>query len=258
LIEHFSLSANSWGTSVGSGAIPLRTAVTIGAIMEFLGAVTLGYGVSDTIQKGVSDITDQNCWACGYCHSEMSVYQAGMFGALISTAIFLILSSFTSMPVSATHAVVGGVVGMTAAAVGTNCLNWQFDGLGGIVASWVISPILSGFIGVVTYYMTDYLIFRSNAPRERALVALPLFITLVTFVIAYLICLKSPATKVIELISSLQFLFRRSQQQPPSLLGPRDLDSLHFFCLCFHCCSGFLNLLSSSLDKEKSPFIGPD
>lgn len=169
--------------------------------MEFLGAVTLGYGVSDTIQKGVSDITDQNCWACGYCHSDMSVYQAGMFGALISTAIFLILSSFTSMPVSATHAVVGGVVGMTGAAVGTNCLNWQFDGLGGIVASWVISPILSGIIGSFTYYATDYLIFRSDSPRERALIALPLFITLVTFVITYLICLKSPATKVHHLFS---------------------------------------------------------
>jgi hypothetical protein len=27
-------------------------------LMEFLGAITVGYGVSDTIQKGVSDITD--------------------------------------------------------------------------------------------------------------------------------------------------------------------------------------------------------
>lgn len=164
--------------------------------MEFLGAITLGYGVSDTIQKGVSDITDENCWACGYCNSELSVYQVGMFGALISTALFLILSSFTSMPVSATHAVVGGVVGMTWAAVGSDCLNWQFDGLGGIVASWVISPILSGLIGSLTFFTTDYFIFQSSTPRDRALVALPFFITLVTFVITFLICLKSPATKV--------------------------------------------------------------
>jgi solute carrier family 20 (sodium-dependent phosphate transporter) len=164
--------------------------------MEFLGAVTLGSGVSDTIQKGVSDITNEQCWACGYCHSDMPVYQAGMFGALISTALFLILSSFTSMPVSATHAVVGGVVGMTWAAVGSNCLNWAFDGLGGIVASWVISPILSGIIGATTFLLTDYFIFQSNIPRERALIALPLFITLVTFVITFLICLKSPGTKV--------------------------------------------------------------
>lgn len=47
-------SANSWGTSVGSGAIGLRRALLIGGAMEFFGAVTLGYGVSTTIQKGVS------------------------------------------------------------------------------------------------------------------------------------------------------------------------------------------------------------
>jgi sodium-dependent phosphate transporter len=164
--------------------------------MEFLGAVTLGSGVSDTIQKGVSDLHDEHCWACGYCNSEMSVYQGGMFGALISTAIFLLLSSFTSMPVSATHAVVGGVVGMTWAAVGGSCLNWDFDGLGGIFASWVISPVFSGMIGASAYYFTEHVIFQTRNPRQRSIFVLPIFITLVTFVIAFLICLKSPALKV--------------------------------------------------------------
>jgi solute carrier family 20 (sodium-dependent phosphate transporter) len=188
-------SANSWGTSVGSGAISLRNAVLIGAVMEFIGAVTLGHGVSDTIQKGVSDLDDQNCWACGYCDSVMSLYQIGMFGALISTAIFLLLSSFSSMPVSATHAVVGGVVGMTWAGVGVGCLNWAYDGLGGIFASWVISPLFSGLIGALTFLFTERVIFQSQAPRQRAFIALPSFITIVTFVISYLICLKSPMTK---------------------------------------------------------------
>lgn len=192
-------AANSWGTSVGSGAISLRAAVMTGALMEFLGAVTLGYGVSDTIQKGVSDIEDENCWACGFCDSQMSVYQTGMFGALISTAIFLLLSSFTSMPVSATHAVVGGVVGMTWAGVGGNCLNWEFDGLGGIFASWVISPLLSGLIGAATYILTEKFIFQTNYPRERAIVALPVFITIVSFVISFLVCLKSPMTKELDI-----------------------------------------------------------
>jgi solute carrier family 20 (sodium-dependent phosphate transporter) len=185
-------SANAWGTSVGSGAISLRSAVLIGAIMEFIGAVTLGHGVSDTIQKGVSDLDSQSCWACGYCDSAISLYQIGMFGALISTAFFLLLSSFSSMPVSATHAVVGGVVGMTWASVGVGCLNWSYDGLGGIFASWIISPLFSGIVGALTFLVTQRFIFLSPAPRQRAFIALPSFITLVTFVISYLICLKSP------------------------------------------------------------------
>jgi sodium-dependent phosphate transporter len=66
-------SANAWGTSVGSGAISLKKAVLVAALTDFLGAITLGYGVSDTIQKGVSDVTDKDCWACGYCDSKISV-----------------------------------------------------------------------------------------------------------------------------------------------------------------------------------------
>lgn len=191
--------ANAWGTSVGSGAISLRSAVLIAAVMEFLGTVSLGHGVSDTIQKGVSEIKDSNCWACGYCDSKMSLYQIGMFGALTSTAIFLLISSFSKMPVSATHAVVGGVVGMTMVGAGTSCINWSYDGLGGIFASWVISPLFSGLIGAGTYLFTDAVIFKSQNPRYRAFVALPTFITLVTFVMTLLVCLKSPMTSSQEL-----------------------------------------------------------
>jgi phosphate/sulfate permease len=64
------------------------------------------------------------------------VYMAGMMGALIGASIFLQLASVTSMPVSTTHAIVGGVVGMTMAGAGSTCLNWAIDGgLGGIVLS---------------------------------------------------------------------------------------------------------------------------
>lgn len=38
-------AANSWGTSVGSGAISLRWAVILGGLMDWLGASALGAGV---------------------------------------------------------------------------------------------------------------------------------------------------------------------------------------------------------------------
>lgn len=66
-------AANSWGTSVGSGAITVTQAVILGGIMEWLGALGLGYGVAKTI-KGTSKTDDPQCWACGYCDSEMSLY----------------------------------------------------------------------------------------------------------------------------------------------------------------------------------------
>ena len=39
-----------------------------------------------------------SCRACGYCDSKMSLFQAGMLASLLSTAVFLLLSSVTSMP----------------------------------------------------------------------------------------------------------------------------------------------------------------
>ena len=75
------VEANSWGTSVGSGAVTVTQAVILGGLMEWLGAVGLGYGVAKTI-KGTSKTNDPECWACGYCDSEMSLYMAG--GELIT------------------------------------------------------------------------------------------------------------------------------------------------------------------------------
>ena len=113
---------------MGSGAIPLGLAVTLGGFGEWLGATLLGYGVSDTIKKGVASTTDPACWACGYCHSGMAVYAVGMLCALLAAAIFLLLATLAAMPVSTTHAIVAGVVGMTmvgsADMDGIGCLNW--------------------------------------------------------------------------------------------------------------------------------------
>lgn len=188
--------ANAWGTSVGSKAISLRAATIIAGLSDWLGAVTIGGRVSTTIQQGVSDVEDPGCFACGYCDSQMSVFAVGMFGALIAASVFLALATSTAMPVSTTHAIVGGVVGITVGAVGGGCLSWNVDGgLGGIVLSWVISPLLAGVIGALSYVATDRLILRSPRPRERALTALPALYGLSTFAVVFLVISKNPETK---------------------------------------------------------------
>jgi len=189
-------AANSWGTSVGSRAISLKTAVILCSIFEFLGAVALGSGVSSTIQKGVSHVSNPDCWACGYCNGQTSVYMAGMMGALIGASIFLLLASLTSLPVSTTHAIVGGVVGMTIAGAGVNCLNWDIDGgLGGIVLSWIISPVLSGVIAATGFGLSRRFIIKSDHPQERALMLMPVLYFLSTFILVLVTTLKAKAIK---------------------------------------------------------------
>ena len=208
-------AANSWGTSVGSGAVQLKWAVIVGGLMDWLGAATLGAGardkmdlsnhecsyilpvdmqacateqlqhiwhlrarsrllslscrtrpagVSDTIRNEITDVQAPACWACGYCDSKMSLYMLGMTAALLATAVFLILSSATSMPVSTTHAVVGAVLGVTAAGTAPSCLKWK--PLGRIAASWVVSPLLAGAVGSGLYALLQrFVILSSRALR---------------------------------------------------------------------------------------------
>jgi len=75
-------------------------------------------------------------------------------GALVGASILLLIASRYAVPLSTTHAIVGGVVGMTIAMSGSKCLTWKHPekgvkkGLAGIVLSWVISPVVAGIIAV--------------------------------------------------------------------------------------------------------------
>ena len=194
-------SANSWGTAVGSGALPLLPAVILGGAMDWLGAVTLGYGVSGTIRKGVAEPEDPECWACGQCNSRMTLYMGAMMCALFAAAVFLMLCSFTAMPVSTTHAIIGGVVGATV--VGTqdwNCLNWALDGgLGGIIISWVASPLGSGCIAAAWYVMIDRLVIRTENPEKRIKWMTPVLYGVTVFFIVMLIMLKPKPLKPLHI-----------------------------------------------------------
>ncbi len=47
--------ANAMGTSVGSGALTLKWAILVAALMEFAGAFLVGSHVTNTVRKGIID-----------------------------------------------------------------------------------------------------------------------------------------------------------------------------------------------------------
>lgn len=134
--------SNAMGTSVGSGALTLKKAVIIAAVFEFSGAYFLGGNVSSTMQSELIDVTrfaaDPNTLIFGMC------------GALLGTGIWLQIASYFGLPVSTTHAIVGAIVGFGAVTLGVTGIEWGM--IGSIASSWILSPLMSGFI--------SYFIFR--------------------------------------------------------------------------------------------------
>ncbi len=172
--------ANALGTSVGSGAITVRTAIIIAAIFEFLGAAFAGDHVTKTIRK---EIIDPSAIAD---NPELLVF--GMLAALLAAATWLTFASFKGWPVSTTHSIVGALVGFGIAGIGMNAVIWTK--IGQIAASWVISPILGGAIAFVLTISIQRLILRREEPFECAVRWAPAYAFLVGFVMALVTLFK--------------------------------------------------------------------
>ena len=152
--------ANSFGTSVGSGTLSIAQALCIAAVFEASGAVIAGGEVTSTIRSGIIDLSKMDV------HPRDFIYV--MMSALFAAGAWLLFASRKGLPVSTTHAIIGGIVGsgLTLGALlntaETSAL-WlvQWDKIGKIATSWVLSPILGGVISfgifwLIKHYILDY------------------------------------------------------------------------------------------------------
>ncbi|GAG96171.1 unnamed protein product, partial [marine sediment metagenome] len=128
--------ANAMGTSVGSGALTLRNAVILAAILEFSGAFFVGSHVSETVRKGIVDTQSFN--------DQPMLLAYGMLAVMLAAAVWLQFASYHGWPISTTHSIVGAIIGFGMIVGGASAVHW--DKVGAIVSSWVISPLLSGTI----------------------------------------------------------------------------------------------------------------
>ncbi|NOY05549.1 MAG: inorganic phosphate transporter [Chlorobi bacterium] len=172
--------ANAMGTSVGSGALTVKRAVILAAVLEFAGALFAGTHVSETIRKGIiNPMIFQG-------HELDLVF--GMIGALLSAAVWLQIASYFGWPVSTTHSIVGAVLGFGITYGGLNAVDWWK--VGSIVASWVTSPLISGTIAFLLFTMVRRLIYFSNDPVGVAKRTTPYLVFLVFFVLTLAMVFK--------------------------------------------------------------------
>ncbi|MGY8644479.1 MAG: inorganic phosphate transporter, partial [Candidatus Poseidoniales archaeon] len=102
--------ANAMGTSVGSRALTLKQAVIIAAVFEFCGAFFAGDAVTDTVRKGILNINlaDENLVTTAFTNDLMF----GFIAAMMAAAVWLTIATRFGLPVSTTHSIIGGIVGV--------------------------------------------------------------------------------------------------------------------------------------------------
>lgn len=158
--------ANAMGTSVGSKALSLKKAVLLAAILEFSGAFFVGSSVSETIQKGIIELS--------IFQGDPMIFVFGMMSSLLATGALLQLASYFALPVSTTHAIVGGVLGFGLCIGGTAAINWSE--LGWIVASWIASPLLSGALSYAIFRFIQQKILFASDPIAAGQKLAPYFV----------------------------------------------------------------------------------
>jgi PiT family inorganic phosphate transporter len=172
--------ANAMGTSVGSRALTITQAILIAMVFEFLGAYLAGGEVTATIRKGIIDpdvMKDD---------PQLMVY--GMMSALLAAGTWLMIASIKGWPVSTTHTIVGAIVGFASVGISVDAVHW--GKVGGIVASWVVSPIMAGSISFALFMSVKALILDTEDPFHRAKKYIPIYMWMVGFMMSMVTLLK--------------------------------------------------------------------
>ena len=108
-INGFHDAANAIATVVSTGVLPIRTAVLIAGILNFVGAIT-GTAVAKTIASGFAD--------------PAIVTQTVVLAALVGACIWNLITWWYGIPSSSSHALIGGLAGAVVARAGIGAFKW--------------------------------------------------------------------------------------------------------------------------------------
>ncbi|WP_373308077.1 inorganic phosphate transporter [Amycolatopsis oliviviridis] len=145
-------TANSMATSIATGALRPKVAVTISAVLNLVGAF-LSVEVAKTISNGLVDDT--------------KIGPAIVFGGLVGAIVWNLVTWFVGLPSSSSHALFGGLIGATWVSAGTDSVHF-----GKIVEKVLVpaalSPVLAGLAAmIVTYFVYRIFVRRGRTAGFR-------------------------------------------------------------------------------------------
>ncbi|KAH6680006.1 phosphate-repressible phosphate permease [Plectosphaerella plurivora] len=189
--------ANSWATSVASRSVSYLQAMVLASCMEFAGAMGVGARVADTIRTKVVDTSQFD--------GQPGMLMLGMVCAVVASSCYLTFATKIGFPVSTTHSIMGGVIGMGVAAVGADNVIWVAEGKGtakissGVVQvfmAWIIAPVLSGIFGAIIFTITKYIVLLRTNPVMKGLFMVPIYFGITGGLIAMLLIWKGGSYEV--------------------------------------------------------------
>ncbi|GAA1346552.1 anion permease [Falsarthrobacter nasiphocae] len=163
-------TANAMATSIATGALKPKKAVALSAVLNLIGAF-LSIEVALTVTNAVINIQSPSGapkpeFLENGGHQLLMLVLAGLVGAII----WNLLTWLFGLPSSSSHALFGGLVGSTIAALGFAGVNWQGDGhkLGGVVGKVILPALLSPLIAGIIAAVGTWLIYKiTSSVAER-------------------------------------------------------------------------------------------
>lgn len=129
-------SANAIATVVSTRVLSPRAAVMLAAVLNIAGAF-YSTAVAQTIGGGIVD--------------PKAVTQLAVLSALVGGTAWNTVMTILGLPISASHALMGGVLGAAIAQGGTSLLN--FSGVSLIFKAMLISPLLGLAVGALLMFL---------------------------------------------------------------------------------------------------------
>jgi len=145
-------AANAIATSISTRALTPRLALTVAAVMNFVGAL-LGQEVAHT----VSDVIDTTGFTVS---AGLVVVLAGLVGAITWNMI----TWYFGLPSSSSHALIGGLVG--AAMVAGAVVHWSII-VDKVVIPMVLSPLVGFGLAFLVMLALMWILRRRNPHRVQ-------------------------------------------------------------------------------------------
>jgi PiT family inorganic phosphate transporter len=158
-------TGNAMATSIATGALRPKVAVALSAVLNLVGAF-LSVEVALTVTNSVIEIQNDagapipELTADGG-YALLLVILAGLVGGIV----WNLVTWLAGLPSSSSHALFGGLIGSTVAALGVGGVKWNGDGskLDGVVGKVVLPAFASPVIAGVVAATATWLVFRVTA-----------------------------------------------------------------------------------------------